>query len=176
MAGGGLRIGPLDPSTGYDARDNAVSASLVGDATDPVTAQTLIEQGREMNPPELRAAGALPRNEPRTTVLDLDEVEKAVRKAVKANEGIDVDESEVVLEGASVRGDRPGRHVVLYLVRYPSGRTQRGFLPYDAVPNSRKAGDQAGEAARQSAHGGGNLAAQVDELREQLSKLTRSRS
>lgn len=133
----GVRIGPLDPDKG----------ERFGQVGGQTTARQLVRHHTRMLPPSVRAALTRQRNGPRSSALDADEVEKAIRKACKdAGEELPKD---ATIVGPAVHGeeDHPSQMVVGFTFTVESGRVGKGFIPYekDALPKSLKAGNVAAE-------------------------------
>lgn len=135
MADPELRIGPMDPNEKTDPADPETAAAFTGRYGVHNNARRLINAIADAYPPELKAAGSMPVDEERTAALDLEEVEGAIP-------------GDGELVSAKVRGDR--QKVVVYVLRYQpkvdapegSGRTTRGFLPYEGLSRSESAFDE----------------------------------
>lgn len=116
-----LSIGPLDPTQPVEPGDPDVASRFAGKVGVHNKANEMIAAVQAANPRELRVAGALPRDPDRSRAIagHLDEVQKLA----------DTDDP---IEGATVRGrDEDRGKIVLYVARAPSGRSYRGFVPYD---------------------------------------------
>lgn len=136
----GVRVGPLDPDRGED----------FGHVGGQATARQLIRHHVALNPPALQAALNRRRQQERSDAIDAAEAEKVARKHYK-----DVGEAlpdEAELTGFAVRGedDKPKQQVLTFTYALESGRTGKGFVPYnsDTVPKSVKAGDEAVRVAK----------------------------
>lgn len=131
-----LKLGPMDPTAKTDPADPEVAAAFTSRYGAENNTLALIEANRVANPPELVAAGAMPRDDARSDSLDLEELASH----------IDV---EGTIESASVRGLGDDKKV-LYLVRWPdrdgapkgSGRTSRGCCSYSDLSASQSAHEE----------------------------------
>jgi hypothetical protein len=132
----GVRIGPLDP-------DRAEAFGSV--AAGAQTARQLIRHHVAMHPPALVAALTRKQNTVRSAALDRDEAEQAIR-AHYAEMGEELPE-DAKIAGFNVHGeeDAPEHMVLGFVYVLPSGRSGKGFIPYDdeSLPESIAAGHDA---------------------------------
>lgn len=106
-----LNIGPMR----IDPKDPDVVGNLTGSSGVRYEAEDLIRENAAIYAP-LTPVLALGRDGARSDTLDLDEVGRVIGGEV---------------EGASVKGSGKTPRIVSYIVRYPSGRSARGVVPYD---------------------------------------------
>lgn len=133
MSLAGVRVGPLDPD----------ATAEFGQVAGRTSARQLIRHHLALHPPALIGALNRKRQKGRTDALDVAEVRAAIEKHWD-----DSDEEapeEWKLTGAAVRGEEDAEQVLTFTFTLPSGRTGKGFIPYDeeTLPESHANGAEA---------------------------------
>ncbi len=139
----GVRMGELETD----------ASEKMGQVGGQSAARHLVRHHQLLYPQDLRVALGKTRNDARTDAINAEEADGIIRGFyAEAGEGLS-DDAELL--GFTVRGqdDRPRDQVVTFCFTTSAGRTGKGFVPYQELPQSVAAGDRAVQIAEARKNG-----------------------